>query len=182
MAPILQSQIRIPWACARQQLMMDWFPNTDPTATHGGLVSQYRSNSNSWWIGFPIHIQQQLMVDWFPNTDPTATHGGLVSQYRSNRALNASNEGAPTTWAGRAFHVPTIGFRKNWCATVVRFGNPSSLRPLWRTQVWWSTGKSTEESTRLTPSKYMYVSINWPLRRRCSSALLLFQCIKSTII
>ena len=134
----------------QQQLMVDWFPNTDPTATHGGLVSQYRSNSNSWWIGFPIPIQQQLMVDWFPNTDPTATHGGLVSQYRSNSnswwigfqipiqsCLECINRGGANNMSRKShvptIHVPTIRFR-NCCATVARLAKPSSLRPLWRTR------------------------------------------------
>ena len=30
MARLPSSQIRIPWAIARQQLMVDWFPNTGP--------------------------------------------------------------------------------------------------------------------------------------------------------
>ena len=30
MARLLSPQIRIPQAIERQQLMMDWFPNTDP--------------------------------------------------------------------------------------------------------------------------------------------------------
>ena len=109
-----------------------------------------------------------------------ATHGGLVSQYRSNRALNALIEGALTTWAGNAFQVPTIRLGKNYCATVVRLAKPSSLRPLWRTRGWRSTGKSTEESTRLTPSKYLYVSINWPLRRRCSRGMRLSRRSRSS--
>ena len=40
MALILQSQVRIPRAGARQQLMVDWFPNTDPTREGANNLSR----------------------------------------------------------------------------------------------------------------------------------------------